>query len=138
MYDTSSGTQPPPAQESGPGVERGPSKAKKLRESVLKDEKIGANKALKSREKKAKKQVIEKRTQKELMDMKEIRDFWQEIFGKGTLANFFISLNAFLAGEEGTFDAEAFDEEISALTLGPPNDLFIAVGEQVYHSQPSR
>ena len=33
---------------------------------------------------------------------------------------------------------QPFDEEISALTLGPPNDLFIAVGEQVYHSQPSR
>ena len=31
-----------------------------------------------------------------------------------------------------------FEEEISALTLGPPNDLFLAAGEQVYHAQPSR
>ncbi|NIA02194.1 MAG: hypothetical protein GWP15_02315, partial [Nitrospirae bacterium] len=99
MHNTSSGSQPAP---------------KKLRESVLKDEKIGANKALKSRERKSKEQVIEKKTQKELSDMKEIRDFWEETFGKGAIASFFISLNAFLAGEEGTFDAAAFDEEISA------------------------
>lgn len=114
MYDTSSSAQPAPDEESGPVAERGPSKARKLRESVLKDEKIGASKALKTREKKTKETIIQKRAQKERMEMKEIRDFWQEIFGKGALANFFISLNAFLAGEDGTFDAEAFDKEISA------------------------
>ncbi|MFH1534106.1 MAG: glycerophosphodiester phosphodiesterase family protein [Nitrospirota bacterium] len=99
MYDTSSGTQPFP---------------EKITESVLKDENTGASKALKTREKKSKERVIEKRTQKELNDMKEIRNFWEETFGKGAVASFFISLNAFLAGEEGTFDAAAFDEEITA------------------------
>jgi hypothetical protein len=33
---------------------------------------------------------------------------------------------------------EPFKGEISTLTLGPPNDLFIAVGDQVYHAKPSR
>jgi hypothetical protein len=36
------------------------------------------------------------------------------------------------------FPMEAFDGEITALTLGPPNDLFIAVGDHVYHAQPHR
>jgi hypothetical protein len=31
-----------------------------------------------------------------------------------------------------------FEDRISALTLGPPNDMFIAVGSQVYHAKPSR
>jgi len=33
---------------------------------------------------------------------------------------------------------QPFEGEISALTLGPPNDLFLAVGEHVYHVQPRR
>ncbi len=36
------------------------------------------------------------------------------------------------------FPTEPFPEEISAFTLGPPNDLFIASGSQIYHSQPIR
>ncbi|UCF60331.1 MAG: protein phosphatase 2C family protein [Anaerolineaceae bacterium] len=36
------------------------------------------------------------------------------------------------------FPLEAFEEEITALGLGPPNDLFIAVGDEVYHAQPQR
>jgi len=31
---------------------------------------------------------------------------------------------------------EPFDVEISAMTLGPPNDLYLAVGSQVYHTRP--
>ncbi|NIS82707.1 MAG: hypothetical protein GTO14_21465 [Anaerolineales bacterium] len=31
-----------------------------------------------------------------------------------------------------------FEEEITALTLGPPNDLYLAAGSQVYHAIPSR
>jgi hypothetical protein len=33
---------------------------------------------------------------------------------------------------------QPFVEEITALTLGPPNDLYLAVGSQVYHAQPTR
>lgn len=33
---------------------------------------------------------------------------------------------------------EPFQGEISAMTLGPPNDLFLAVDENVYHAQPIR
>lgn len=33
---------------------------------------------------------------------------------------------------------QPFEENITALTLGPPNDLFVAVGSQVYHAQPVR
>jgi len=33
---------------------------------------------------------------------------------------------------------QPFEDDITALTLGPPNDLFIAVGSQVYHTQPAR
>ena len=36
------------------------------------------------------------------------------------------------------FAMEAFEGEITALTLGPPNDLFLAVGDLVYHAQPQR
>jgi hypothetical protein len=36
------------------------------------------------------------------------------------------------------FPLEAFDGEITALGLGPPNDLFLAVGDHVYHAQPQR
>jgi hypothetical protein len=36
------------------------------------------------------------------------------------------------------FPMEAFEGEISALGLGPPNDLFLAVGDHVYHAQPQR
>jgi hypothetical protein len=31
---------------------------------------------------------------------------------------------------------EPFETEISAMTLGPPNDLYVAVGSQVYHTSP--
>jgi hypothetical protein len=31
---------------------------------------------------------------------------------------------------------EAFESIPTALTLGPPNDLFVAVGDQVYYAQP--
>ena len=31
---------------------------------------------------------------------------------------------------------ESFAGEISAMTLGPPNDLYVAVGSQVYHTSP--
>ncbi len=31
---------------------------------------------------------------------------------------------------------DPFDGEISAMTLGPPNDLYVAVGSQVYHTSP--
>jgi hypothetical protein len=31
---------------------------------------------------------------------------------------------------------EPFEGEISAMTLGPPNDLYVAVGSQVYHTSP--
>lgn len=31
-----------------------------------------------------------------------------------------------------------FEEEITAMTLGPPNDLYLAVGNQVYHATPGR
>jgi len=31
---------------------------------------------------------------------------------------------------------EPFDAEISSMTLGPPNDLYLAVGSQVYHARP--
>ncbi len=31
---------------------------------------------------------------------------------------------------------EPFEGEISAMTLGPPNDLYVAVGSQVYHASP--
>jgi hypothetical protein len=31
--------------------------------------------------------------------------------------------------------AEPFDELPSALALGPPNDIFLAVGDQVYFAQ---
>ncbi len=114
MYDTSSGTQPALDEESGMESGGNLSKAREERESVLKDERTGAGKTLKDAEKRSKEKVIEKRTQKELNDMREIRSFWEETFGKGALASLFIGLNAFLAGEEGTFDAKAFDEEISA------------------------
>jgi hypothetical protein len=30
-----------------------------------------------------------------------------------------------------------FENEISAFTLGPPNDIFIAIGSQVYHTSPN-
>lgn len=33
---------------------------------------------------------------------------------------------------------EPLEGEITAMTLGPPNDLFLAVGANVYHSQPIR
>jgi len=33
---------------------------------------------------------------------------------------------------------EAFEGEITALGLGPPNDIFLAVGDNVYHAQPQR
>ena len=33
---------------------------------------------------------------------------------------------------------QPFEDDITALTLGPPNDLFIAVGSQVFHTQPVR
>lgn len=33
---------------------------------------------------------------------------------------------------------ETFDGEITAMTLGPPNDLYIAVGSQVLHAEPTR
>jgi len=36
------------------------------------------------------------------------------------------------------FPVEAFEGEITALGLGPPNDLFLAVGDHVYHAQPQR
>ena len=76
MQDNSSSTQSAP--DESPAVESGKdlSAAKKLRESVLKDEKIGAGKALQEREKKTKETIIEKKTQKELNEMKEIRNFW--------------------------------------------------------------
>jgi hypothetical protein len=32
--------------------------------------------------------------------------------------------------------AEPFEGEISAMTLGPPNDLYLAIGSQVYHTRP--
>jgi hypothetical protein len=28
-----------------------------------------------------------------------------------------------------------FDDNVTALTLGPPNDLFVAAGSQVYYAQ---
>jgi hypothetical protein len=31
-----------------------------------------------------------------------------------------------------------FEDEITALSIGPPNDIFVAVGTQVYHAVPSR
>ncbi|MGD8731057.1 MAG: hypothetical protein PVH92_04180 [Anaerolineales bacterium] len=31
---------------------------------------------------------------------------------------------------------EPFDEELSAMTLGPPNDLYVSAGSQVYHARP--
>lgn len=31
---------------------------------------------------------------------------------------------------------EPFAEELSAMTLGPPNDLYVAAGSQVYHARP--
>jgi hypothetical protein len=36
------------------------------------------------------------------------------------------------------FPLEAFEGEITALGLGPPNDIFLAVGDNVYHAQPQR
>jgi hypothetical protein len=33
---------------------------------------------------------------------------------------------------------EMFDGEITAMTLGPPNDLYLAVGSQVLHAEPTR
>jgi len=33
---------------------------------------------------------------------------------------------------------ESFDGEITAMTLGPPNDLYLAVGSQVLHAEPTR
>jgi hypothetical protein len=33
---------------------------------------------------------------------------------------------------------EPFDSEITAMTLGPPNDLYLAVASQIYHAQPMR
>jgi len=33
---------------------------------------------------------------------------------------------------------EAFSDEPSAFTIGPPNDLFVAAGSQVYYAQPQR
>jgi hypothetical protein len=30
-----------------------------------------------------------------------------------------------------------FDAEISTFTLGPPNDIFLAIGSQVYHTSPN-
>lgn len=113
MYDTSSSTQSAPDEESGMGSGSSSSNAKKLRASVLKDEKAGAQKALRSRAKTAKEKIIARRTQKELQDMQEIRSFWEDIFGKGAVASFFISITSFLSGEEGTFDAKAFDKEIT-------------------------
>ncbi len=111
MYDTSSSTQSAPEQE--PDSNSGNIEARKKRESVLKDEKEGAQKALRNRAKTAKEKIIARRTQKELQDMQEIRSFWEDIFGKGAVASFFISISSFLSGEEGTFDAKAFDEEIT-------------------------
>ena len=32
---------------------------------------------------------------------------------------------------------EPFTDEISAFTLGPPNDIYLAIGSQVYHTTPS-
>jgi hypothetical protein len=29
-----------------------------------------------------------------------------------------------------------FDDELSAMTLGPPNDLYLGAGSQVYHARP--
>lgn len=111
MYDTSSNTQSAPEQDSGSNS--GNIEARRKRESVLKDEKAGAQKALRSRAKTAKEKIIARRTQKELQDMQEIRSFWEDIFGKGAVASFFISISSFLSGEEGTFDAKAFDQEIT-------------------------
>jgi hypothetical protein len=31
---------------------------------------------------------------------------------------------------------EPFEEELSAMTLGPPNDLYVGAGSQVYHARP--
>jgi hypothetical protein len=31
-----------------------------------------------------------------------------------------------------------FEDEITAMSIGPPNDIFVAVGTQVYHATPSR
>jgi len=113
MHDTSSSAQSASDEELGMSSGSGSSNAKKLRESVLKEEKEGAQKALRSRAKTAKEKIIARRTQKELQDMQEIRSFWEDIFGKGAVASFFISISSFLSGEEGTFDAKAFDEEIT-------------------------
>jgi hypothetical protein len=33
---------------------------------------------------------------------------------------------------------EPFEGEISAFSLGPPNDIYIAIGSQVYHASPNR
>jgi hypothetical protein len=33
---------------------------------------------------------------------------------------------------------DPFDAPISAMTIGPPKDLYIGVGSQVYYTQPTR
>jgi hypothetical protein len=58
------------------------------------------------------------------------------LFFLDSMQNRIFHYSARLIYEAQYLTQEEFEGQISALTIGPPNDVFIAVGSQVYYARP--
>ena len=82
------------------------------RRNAIKEEVEGAQSDLQTKVKEKKEEIVQKRTKEELKEYKDIRNFYEGIFGKTIISSFLISITSWIAGEDGKFDPKEFKEEI--------------------------